>query len=129
MQLADARVSERPLFSERDQWFESAFLQRGVSCEPKLPRSDRQSGLTGGVSRAIAKVGSTFAGRQRRDRMLRFAHAHEPQQDLRSKHLGNQPEGVVGILVIAAMLALFAARPSRAGAPRKGFYSECESGC
>ena len=28
MQLADARVSERPLFSERDRWFESAFLQR-----------------------------------------------------------------------------------------------------
>jgi hypothetical protein len=33
MQLADARVSERPLFSERDRWFESAFLQRGVRCE------------------------------------------------------------------------------------------------
>jgi hypothetical protein len=28
MQLTDARVSERPLFSERDRWFESAFLQR-----------------------------------------------------------------------------------------------------
>jgi hypothetical protein len=34
MQLADARVSERPLFSERDRWFESAFLQRGVRNEP-----------------------------------------------------------------------------------------------
>jgi hypothetical protein len=34
MQLADARVSERPLFSERDRWFESAFLQQRVQCEP-----------------------------------------------------------------------------------------------
>ena len=34
MQLADARVSERPLFSERDRWFESAFLQQRVSSEP-----------------------------------------------------------------------------------------------
>jgi hypothetical protein len=34
MQLADARVSERPLFSERDRWFESAFLHRRVCCEP-----------------------------------------------------------------------------------------------
>jgi hypothetical protein len=34
MQLADARVSERPLFSERDRWFESAFLHRRVECEP-----------------------------------------------------------------------------------------------
>jgi hypothetical protein len=34
MQLADARVSERPLFSERDRWFESAFLQQRVGCEP-----------------------------------------------------------------------------------------------
>ena len=33
MQLADARVSERPLFSERDRWFESAFLQGRVRCE------------------------------------------------------------------------------------------------
>jgi len=33
MQLADARVSERPLFSERDRWFESAFLQQRVRCE------------------------------------------------------------------------------------------------
>jgi hypothetical protein len=33
MLLADARVSERPLFSERDRWLESAFLQGGV-CEP-----------------------------------------------------------------------------------------------
>ncbi len=36
MQLADARVSERPLFSERDRWFESAFLQRRVGCKPDL---------------------------------------------------------------------------------------------
>src|SRR5580704_17668242 len=35
MQLADARVSERPLFSERDRWFETAFLQRRVRCEPE----------------------------------------------------------------------------------------------
>jgi hypothetical protein len=35
MQLADARVSERPLFSERDRWFESAFLLRRVVCEPE----------------------------------------------------------------------------------------------
>ena len=28
MQLADARVSERPLFSEQDRWFESAFPSR-----------------------------------------------------------------------------------------------------
>jgi hypothetical protein len=42
MQLADARVSERPLFSERDRWFESAFLQRRVSCEPDfLPLNSR----------------------------------------------------------------------------------------
>ncbi len=34
MQLADARVSERPLFSERDRWFESAFLHRRVGGEP-----------------------------------------------------------------------------------------------
>jgi hypothetical protein len=36
MQLADARVSERPLFSERDRWFESAFLQRRVTAKKKL---------------------------------------------------------------------------------------------
>jgi len=36
MQLADARVSERPLFSERDRWFESAFLHRRV-CKPLVP--------------------------------------------------------------------------------------------
>ena len=37
MQLADARVSGRPLFSERDRWFESAFLQQPVclSGEPR----------------------------------------------------------------------------------------------
>ena len=35
MQLADARVSGRPLFSERDRWFESAFLQRRVINEPE----------------------------------------------------------------------------------------------
>jgi hypothetical protein len=45
MQLTDARVSERPLFSERDRWFESAFLQRRVSNEP-LPGID----LTGRVA-------------------------------------------------------------------------------
>ena len=67
-------------------------------------RQARPSELGRGTDHA--KVGSTFAGRQRQDRMLRFAHAHEPQQDLRSKHLGNQAEGVVGILVVAAMLAL-----------------------
>jgi len=38
MQLADARVSERPLFSERDRWFESAFLQRRVTCELRSRR-------------------------------------------------------------------------------------------
>ena len=37
MQLADARVSERPLFSERDRWFESASLQRGVIQKPIIP--------------------------------------------------------------------------------------------
>ena len=36
MQLTDARVSERPLFSERDRWFESAFLQQRV-CKPPVP--------------------------------------------------------------------------------------------
>jgi hypothetical protein len=40
MQLADARVSERPVFSERDRWFESAFLQRRV-CKPSVPREIR----------------------------------------------------------------------------------------
>src|SRR6202030_4418059 len=39
----------RRLKSARHRKFESISLQRGVSCEPKLPRSDRQSGLTGGV--------------------------------------------------------------------------------
>src|SRR5580704_6373659 len=42
MQLADARVSERPLFSERDRGFESFSLQRRVSCEPDfLPLNSR----------------------------------------------------------------------------------------
>jgi hypothetical protein len=46
MQLADARVSERPLFSERDRWFESAFLQRRVRCE--LDFSAAESGAWSG---------------------------------------------------------------------------------
>src|SRR6202040_4350239 len=46
-----------------NQKFESISLQRGVSCEPKLPRSDRQSGLTGGVrwsARDRLKTGGTL---------------------------------------------------------------------
>src|ERR1700737_3155269 len=42
MQLADARVSERPLFSERDRWFESAFLRRRVVCEPDFLSRDAE---------------------------------------------------------------------------------------
>ena len=38
MQLADARVSERPIFSERDRWSKSAFLQRRV-CKTIGPAS------------------------------------------------------------------------------------------
>ena len=36
-------------FGFRDEFAQDCLLQRGVSREPKLPRSDRQSGLTGGV--------------------------------------------------------------------------------
>src|ERR1700719_571123 len=46
MQLADARVSERPLFSERDRWFESAFLQQRVQCEPDSGPCDAHVILT-----------------------------------------------------------------------------------
>jgi hypothetical protein len=43
MQLADARVSERPLFSERDQWFESISLQRRVN-RPSVPHGEGGAG-------------------------------------------------------------------------------------
>ena len=49
MQLADARVSERPLFSERDQWFESAFLQQTVRLSREIARCGREARLFAGV--------------------------------------------------------------------------------
>jgi hypothetical protein len=60
MQLADARVSERPLLSERDRWFESAFLQQAVclsgeprGCRPKAPHFGGGLRLVGDVRRDV----------------------------------------------------------------------------
>ena len=53
MQLAHARVSERPLFSERDRWFESAFLQEGVRCEPDLLDHGYIPDVLGGIEPSL----------------------------------------------------------------------------
>jgi hypothetical protein len=65
MQLADARVSERPLFSERDRWFESAFLQRRVTDEPGSARSPDGRRLSDGrQAPPQTRKGLAFRGRQ-----------------------------------------------------------------
>jgi hypothetical protein len=123
MQLADARVSERPLFSERDRWFESAFLQQTVCLSPPNVFEGREPRLSARVSAAGLATGSAETRR-----VFQFARTWAPiSQELHEIVENDRYPFSPRIRTLRGILAKLRPEPVRqAPAPTEGVRAAIE---